>query len=212
MEQATAPQREKITIACTNVSNFLPFFPMLVVSTGPKASGFFILNVRSANATAQMVYIQYWGTDHCHMVWEIANMAASLVPASTPAATGGVMKWNIGSPIAQNKSPVPIPPHRDMVIQFQVLKSGLASGPPILMLPNFDNARTNVRMMIRMAISSKNQPTLSAMAYKIVLRSVPIASCLNTPKAIKIPRQMIAGQKASLFNLFLSFIISPLET
>ena len=59
MEQATAPQREKITIACTSVSNFLPFFPILVVSTGPKASGFFMLNVRSANATAHMVYMQY---------------------------------------------------------------------------------------------------------------------------------------------------------
>ena len=75
----------------------------------------------SAKATAQMVYRQYWGMDHCHMVWEMEKMAAPRLPPSTPAATGGVMKWYMGSPMAQNRRPVPMPPHRDMVIQFQVL-------------------------------------------------------------------------------------------
>ena len=68
------------------------------------------------------------------------------------------MKWYIGSPMAQNSNPVPMPPHRDMVIQFQVLKAGTASGPPILMSPILEKARMTVRMMTTIVKRQINHP------------------------------------------------------
>ena len=117
MEQATAPHMVKMLRPWMKVSRPSDFLPMALSRTGPKARGFLMLYAVRAKATAQMVYRQYWGMDHCHMAWEMAKMAASRLPGSTPAATGGVM----GSPMAQKSRPVPMPPHRDMVIQFQVL-------------------------------------------------------------------------------------------
>ena len=70
MEQATAPHMVKMLRPWMKVSRPSDFLPMALSRTGPKARGFFMLYAVRAKATAQMVYRQYWGMDHCHMAWE----------------------------------------------------------------------------------------------------------------------------------------------
>ena len=99
-----------------------------------------------ANAAPQMAYIQYWTKLQSHMAWATAKIPALRVPGS-PIATGVAIKWKIGSPMAQNRRPVPIPEQMDMAHQDAMLYSGFASLPPITTSPYRPIRNTTARIM-----------------------------------------------------------------
>ena len=97
-----------------------------------------------AKAAPQMAYMQYWTKLQSHIAWATAKMPALRLPAS-PMAAGVVMKWKIGSPIAQNRRPVPIPEQMDIAHQDAMLYSGFASLPPMITSPYLPIRNTTAR-------------------------------------------------------------------
>ena len=80
----------------------------------------------------------------------------------------------MGSPMAQNKMPMPMPEHSEMANQRKKLKSGFASLPPMRMLPIGEQTMPKVNSMTRKLKNTEAHP-----------RSLTILSCNKSMKRIK---------------------------
>ena len=120
MEFDVAPMMQKMTTAVSSVLSQGIFLPIAHSMMELKERDFLRLKQITAKAAPQMAYMQYWTKLQSHMAWATAKIAASREPA-VPTAVGVVMKWYMGSPIAQNRRPVPMPEQMDMAHQMGML-------------------------------------------------------------------------------------------
>ena len=64
----------------------------------------------------------------------------------------------MGSPMPQNKMPIPMPEHSEMANQRKKLKSGFASLPPMRMLPIGEQTMPKVNNMTRKLKNTEAHP------------------------------------------------------
>ena len=103
------------------------------------------------------------------------------------------MKWVMGSAMLQNTMPVAMPPHREMTNQLHLLIMGLASLPPILMLPTLLENMTHTQKATRPSVSRSYR----APNFRQVNSTMADSPAENHSGAAR-PRTMIAMYKTAI--------------